>query len=87
MGTYFNGVTVYKEWSASRVQNKMKGLFANVLGDIGGFQIAISIRTRAVKPTLDKDQEFDGAFLHCMFRNKTLYVKPDHKLFQETSTL
>eukprot|EP00112_Aurelia_sp_Birch-Aquarium-sp1_P025256 Seg831.11 transcript_id=Seg831.11/GoldUCD/mRNA.D3Y31 product="E3 ISG15-protein ligase HERC5" protein_id=Seg831.11/GoldUCD/D3Y31 len=85
-GHIFYGVTFYKEWSAGQVQNKIKDLFANILGDMGGFQIATSVHTRVVKPSLDRDQQFDGAFLYRMFRNKSLYIKPDHELFQETST-
>eukprot|EP00794_Sanderia_malayensis_P014820 gene14820-16360_t len=83
-GHIFHGVKFDKEWNAVEVDKKIRDLFSNLLGYDSGYEIATSVHTKIVKPTLDRDQQFDGPFIYRLFRTKTLYILPDHELFPTT---
>eukprot|EP00794_Sanderia_malayensis_P010434 gene10434-11528_t len=83
-GHIFHGVKFDKGWNAVEVDKKIRDLFSNLLGDDSGYEIATSVHTKIVKPTLDRDQQCDGPFIYRLFRTKTLYILPDHELFPTT---
>ena len=86
-GHVYQGVTFCKEWTVDEVQQKIRSLLSNILDEHDLFEIAASVHTKIVKPTLDRGQLFDGILLHQLFKQKTMYIVPDRDLFQTTGNL
>eukprot|EP00794_Sanderia_malayensis_P013372 gene13372-14746_t len=76
-GYFLIGAEFRKEWTPSEINQKIREMFGLLLPDNIGITLCTSINSKIVKPTLAAGQAFDGFLVHRIFKNKTLYLRPD----------
>ena len=79
-GHFVIGAQLMKEWTPSEIMHKIRQMFGAVIPEATDFTLCTSVNAKIVRPILAPGQILDGFLVHRIFKNKTIYVRPDATL-------
>ena len=79
-GHYIIGVQFRKEWTAIEVMQKIRESYQSIIPAAVEVQLCTSVNTKIIKPSIAPGQTLNGFIMHRIFKNKTVYVRPNATL-------
>lgn len=79
-GHFVIGAQLMKEWTPSEIIQKIRQMFGTVIPEAADVTLCTSVNSKIVRPILAPGQALDGFLVHRIFKNKTIYLRPDATL-------
>ena len=82
----FNACQFHKHMNEVQVDTTIMEAFGKTIPRIVGIEILMPVHNKLIKPNLAPGQEgITGVILHRLFKNKSIYVRPNQMLLPDSS--